>query len=162
MAEARTLKTLSLVVVLLAGIGGAYARDLPSGGLSNQDVVGWLTQHGDAASISAFQGATMIDARFPGIPADLPGEIDMYECNDKGCPELQYYQVFRGGSDITLDKVNEWNKLHRYLRAYLKPSGTVEAEYDVDISPGGTWEQLDHSLDRWNDELSKFRAFMNR
>ena len=36
--------------------------------------------------------------------------------------------------------VATWNQKHRYARSYLDDHNNLWGEYDVDVSPGGTWK----------------------
>ena len=61
---------------------------------------------------------------------------------------------------MDMDKLNTWNRAHRYIRAYLTTSNGVFGEYDVEVSPGGTWEQLDDSLEIWLVRLKDFKTYI--
>lgn len=144
--------------VLLAAPGAANARDLPSGGLTRQDVVTWLGQHGYQASVQHDNTANddFVGAQVKGVNFG----VWFYTCDNGGrCKSLQYSAGW-SGTKIPLDKVNDWNRDKRYLRAYFARAGGLFAEYDIDIIPGGTWEQLDFSLDRWSDRISDFKSYM--
>jgi hypothetical protein len=56
--------------------------------------------------------------------------------------------------------INAWNTEKRYIRAYTTSSGQYWAEYDIDVSPGGTYEQLDHTLTRWRSIIGEYKTYM--
>jgi putative sensory transduction regulator len=149
---------LAVFAFALALASPARASDLPSGGLTRQDVVSWLGKHGYQASIR--HDNTANDDFVGAVVKGINFGVWFYSCDNGGrCKDLQYSAGW-SGTKIPLDKVNEWNRDKRYLRAYFARAGGLFAEYDIDISPGGTWEQLDHSLDRWVDQIGDFKTYM--
>ena len=49
------------------------------------------------------------------------------------CKTLQYYMGFSDAKDVTLDRLNQWNKEKRFARAYKDDAGDPVLEMDVDL-----------------------------
>ncbi|MBR7619131.1 YbjN domain-containing protein [Phenylobacterium sp. 20VBR1] len=150
----KRIATLAAAILLAAlPAARASARDLPAGGLTRAEIAQWLQGHGYKAKIhDDSSGTSIVTSASDGLNWD----IYVYECNGAGrCPDLQYAA---GWSGVTVadDTLNTWNRDNRYIRAYQGEKGSVWGEFDVDISPGGTWEQLDKTLDRWTGALPLF------
>ena len=48
-----------------------------------------------------------------------------------------------------------------YIKAYLTASGALYGEYDLDISPGGTYEMLEDCLGNWRRNVVTFNQYFN-
>ncbi len=135
-----------------------YARDLPSRGMTREDVASWLRGRGYPAQIKtdSVSGDLYVSTAANGVNFG----IYFYGCSGDVCPDIQYSAGWSDASTVTTDKLNNWNRDNRYCRAYLSKDGGVFGEYDVDVAPGGSWEQLNHSLDRWVDVMGSFKTFL--
>ena len=100
--------------------------------------------------------ATVVRSTLDGTPF----AIYLYDCRKDRCASLQYEASFSNAENISLARLNNWNRQSRYVRAYLDRSGRVIGEYDIDIAPGMDAKGLDHSLRRWRSALSRFRQFV--
>ena len=149
-----TGKLCVLAAALALAAPPAQARDLPSGGLTRAEVAQWLQDHGYKAKTHLdTAGNTIVSSASDGVNWD----IYFYSCSKaERCASLQYAA---GWSGLVLEDgtINTWNAGNRYIRAYVTGKDAVWGEYDIDISPGGTWEQLDQSLDRWGAALPDFK-----
>jgi len=148
-----------LFLVLSLETSPALARDLPAAGMTREQVAGWLRDRGYPAEIKtdSTSGDTYVSSTVDGVTFG----IYLYGCDGDVCPDIQYSAGWTGLSAVTPDQINVWNRDNRYVRAYVSKEGGVFGEYDVDIAAGGTWEQLNHSLDRWVQALDAFKAFLN-
>jgi len=146
-----------LALVLTLGAFPASARDLPANGLSRSDVVSWLQSKGYQANIQHDEIAK--DDYVASASGGVNWGVYFYGCEGGVCKDIQYSAGW-GKANIDVNKINSWNRDQRYIRAYNNDSTDVFGEYDVDVSPGGTWEQLDHSLTRWNDQLAVFKTYL--
>lgn len=150
--------TAAAAVALSLVAGSASARDLPAGGLTRAEVAAWLQQHGLQAKIhNNSTGESIVSSTVSGVNFD----IYFYACNGDRCGSIQYAAGWTPLAAGTLTAVNAWNVKNRYARAYLDDHNNLWGEYDVDISPGGTWEQMDKSLDRWGSIISSFKTTFN-
>ena len=144
----------------LAALGAglpAQARDLPAGGVTRQEVANWLTAHGRTARMHPDgAGEPIVSSAVGGVNFD----IYFYSCTPAGrCRSIQYAAGW-SGLEAAIPKLNGWNADKRYIRAYSKPSGAVWGEYDIDVGPGGTSEQLDATWDRWASALADFKIYI--
>ena len=137
----------------------AIAGDLPPGGMTVQEVAGWLLTQGYPAQIvddPTSPGDQMVSSSIDGINFD----IYMYGCTGGRCDSLEYGAGWNSMSSLSTDKINAWTRDKRYVRAYLD-NGTLWASYDLDISPGCNYDCLAHSLVRWRSVLSSFKTYFN-
>lgn len=145
-------------ILLIAAAVPAWAGDLPPGGMTAQDVATWLLSKGYSAQIkpdSTTPGDQIISSSVDGINFD----IYMYFCTSGRCKSLQYAAGWQPRADFNADKVNQWDRGYRYIRGYVADDGGLWAEYDLDVYPGGTYEALNASLDRWRSALGEFKTF---
>lgn len=141
----------SLALTLTAG--AASATDLPSGGLTRAEVVAWLKKDGHRAELHPNSNGVMI------VTSDIEGvnyDIYFYDCAGERCRAMQYAAGWSGAGRFA-GEINGWNKDFRYLRTYMT-GDSLWTEYDVDLSPGGTWEQLDASLVRFRQMIMEFKG----
>ncbi|MGV9007236.1 MAG: YbjN domain-containing protein [Brevundimonas sp.] len=81
-----------------------------------------------------------------------------YSCQADVCGDIQFTAAFSNDS-ITLDKVNQWNQEHRFLKAYFTPAdtgGTAIVQYDVLLVPGAGTAQLADPTAVWVGLLPDF------
>ena len=152
-------KTLAVVVAACAVAIPVMAWAWPQEGLKAEDVADWLKrQHLEAEFDNGRTSATptIIRSSIDGTPF----AIYLYDCKRDRCASLQYEASFSNTENISLARLNNWNRQSRYIRAYLDRSGRVLGEYDLDIAPGMDGKGLDHSLRRWRSALSRFKQFV--
>jgi hypothetical protein len=152
-------KMLGIVVAACAVAAPALGWAWPAEGLKTEDIADWLRrQHLDAQIDEPRAGATATVVR--STLDGTPFAIYLYDCRKDRCASLQYEASFSNTENISLARLNNWNRQSRYVRAYLDRSGRVIGEYDLDIAPGMDAKGLDHSLRRWRSALSRFRQFV--
>ena len=84
-------------------------------------------------------------------------------CNDahKDCKTLQYYMGFSDAKDVSLDRLNEWNKTKRFARAYRDDDGDPVLEMDVDVDFAGIpRENIGETFNTWASLMDSFREFV--
>jgi len=162
MLKSRGLAACAAAMTVLAAAAPAAARDLPDGGLTATEIASWLSQASYPSQVKpdpTTPGDQIISTTIDGQDAD----IYLYDCSGDGdarrCTSIQYVIGVAAKPSYTLEKVNEWNRKHRYIRAYLTTEGSLYGEYDLDVSPGGTYEMLDDCLDNWRRNVSNFRDY---
>jgi hypothetical protein len=159
MSRNKALAACAAAMAVLAWAAPAAARALPDGGLTATEISSWLGAKQYPSQVKpdpTTPGDQIVSTTIDGVDAD----IYLYDCSGDGnarrCTSMQYVIGASAKPSYTLQKVNEWNRKHRYIRAYLTTEGALYGEYDLDISPGGTYEMLDDSLDNWRRNLSNF------
>jgi hypothetical protein len=85
-----------------------------------------------------------------------------YGCtNHLKCTSIQFYAGFKG-TKATVGDMNEWNKAHRFSRAYIDKDGDPCIENDVDLDSGGLSRALFlDNLDTWGSLVGTFKAKVN-
>lgn len=160
----RSLSVLTTALVLaMPATAPAAAGYLTPGGMTGTELADWLRQHGYPAQVKpdpTTPGDQIISSSVDGVNFD----IYLYNCVGQGdarrCATIQYTAGWTG-SKATVDKVNAWDRDKRYIRAYLNENGDLFGQYDLDISPGGTTEGLDFSLERWHEAIGIFKTYFS-
>jgi hypothetical protein len=82
-----------------------------------------------------------------------------YGCtNHVKCTTIQFYAGFEG-TKMTVGDMNEWNKAHRFSRAYIDKDGDPCIEGDLDLDSGGMPRALFlDNLDTWGSLVGSFKA----
>ena len=77
------------------------------------------------------------------------------------CKTLQYYMGFSDAKDVTLDRLNQWNKEKRFARAYKDDAGDPVLEMDVDLDFAGIpRENVGETFNTWASLMDSFRAYV--
>lgn len=80
--------------------------------------------------------------------------------NDAACGDAQFMSSFTN-ADVTLDKVNAWNRDQRFLKAHFDPAPaggqpTAMVQFDLILAPGQGVDQMTDALAVW---VASSRAF---
>jgi hypothetical protein len=160
MQYGKALGGLAAAVGLILVGAPAVARDLPTGGMTATEIASWLIGKGYPAQVKpdpTTPGDQIVSTTVDGGGVD----IYLYDCHGQGdarrCTSMQYAAGFSANSSSNLENVNAWNRTKRYIKAYLTNGGSLYGEYDLDISPGGTYEMLEDELDNWRRNIVTFR-----
>ena len=83
-------------------------------------------------------------------------------CNEgKQCKTLQYYMGFSDAKDISLERLNQWNKDKRFARAYKDDAGDPVLEMDVDLDfQGIPRENVGETFNTWASLMDSFRTYV--
>ena len=77
------------------------------------------------------------------------------------CKTLQYFMGFSDAKDVTLDRLNQWNKEKRFARAYKDDAGDPVLEMDVDLDfQGIPRENVGETFNTWASLMDSFRAYV--
>jgi hypothetical protein len=80
---------------------------------------------------------------------------------NKKCKTLQYYMGFSDAKEVSLDKLNKWNKNKRFARAYKDDEGDPVLEMDVDLDFAGIpRENIGESFNTWASLMDSFREYV--
>ena len=141
----------------LAG-GATQAQAIHKDGMTGPEVAAWLQKGGYKAVLSKDDGGDpLIDSAADGHSF----KIYFYDCDaTKRCKALQFSAGFDLKTPLTLDKVNEWNRKNRYLKAYLDDDGDPYVQYDVNVNAGRTVAGLDDDFGVWTGMIDDFTAFI--
>jgi hypothetical protein len=152
-----TILACSTVLLLGLGSGGALAKNLPAGGLTVGEIASWLQNDGYKAQVqTAKDGSQNVYSASDGVGF----HIYPYDCKNKRCGSFEFSAGFDTKGALSPQKINEWNKKTRWVRSYVDDVNDPWLEYDVDLTPGGTYDLLDDEFALWRDRISKFQAFI--
>ena len=148
-------------VALSLGAGAAEAKPIPDGGMTIPEVVSWLQDNGYKAEIKSLQsGEKYVSSAAEGVNFD----IYMYDCKSDRCASIQFaagFNMTKPGLAGGVTKINEWNTTKRYIKAYVDTDNDPWAQYDVNLSPGATYEALDDNFKNvWISSLPDFKKFI--
>ena len=152
------LSTAAILALALAS-APAQAKDLPTGGLTAQEVASWLQSEGYAAKVQTSKdGSQSIQSAAGGAAF----HIDMYDChNTPRCASIEFFAGFDTKGAFDAAKMNEWNRNNRWVRAYVDKTNDPWIEMDVVLYPGGTYEGLNDQFAIWRDEFASFRKYIH-
>jgi hypothetical protein len=154
------MKTVFCALILVGGtlIGGAAtAKDIPDGGLTMDETVAWLKDGGFGADVQTNKDGTK------SIHVSGEGEdfyVYMEDCKEDRCGSLELSAGFDTKGAFTADKINDFTSSNRWVRAYVDKTHDPWVEYDVDLTPGGTFELLHDQVGIWLQGLQDFRKFI--
>jgi hypothetical protein len=137
----------------LALTSTAYAKDIPAGGVTFQEVAAWLQSAGYQAKIEG----TGSDQNITSSADGGPFHIYLYDCKAGRCGSLQFAEGFDTKGAFNAAKMNDWNQHNRWGRAYVDKVNDPWIEMDCDITPGGTYELLNDEFATWRSTLRNFR-----
>lgn len=100
-----------------------------------QTVVQTLQAEGYAAKLGTDnQGDPMITSSSSGSKF----VILFYNCTDnKDCATIQFRSSYDFDEPVPLEKLNEWNRTKRFIRAYLDEENDPAVDMDIDLDKGG-------------------------
>lgn len=144
-------------VVLLAA-GSAMAQTINSAGMTGPEVVAWLQNAGYKAELKKdSEGDPMISSAAQGVNFT----VYFYDCDGGArCRAIQFSAGFDMKTPPTVQKINEWNRDKRYLKAYLDSDGDPRVEYDVNVNAGRTMSGLNDDFGVWTRRLADFKTFI--
>jgi hypothetical protein len=149
----------SLLLAALAVVAlrlPAQATPIADAGITRGEVAAFLKAKGYPVTPSKLDnGQVILKSK---TPSDVNFDIYFYDCDSAGrCPSVQFAAGFPMTTAVPRDRLNAWNNSHRYMRAYVQPSGGLYGEIDMILAPGGTTEQLETYRTLWNDLIAKFK-----
>lgn len=150
----------SALALAVALPGAAPAQTPPPAavqttGVSVGDAKAWLTGLGGNVREPVLRdGVTSLHI----ADEPLPWNLTFYACGPSLCDDVQFSAVFSG--PVTAAQVNDWNREHRFLKAYFmpaEPGGMAGAvvQYDIVLTSGGA-EQLREPTVIWLQLLREF------
>jgi hypothetical protein len=120
---------LALAAALASLAGTAAARAIPEGGLTQPDVV-------------APDGSAQIYTEFFGYRV----AIVLFDCKGARCGSMQLAAAFSTQGKFDTAQMNEWNREKRWCRGYFDAVKDPWVEFDIDLTPGASYELLDDQL----------------
>jgi len=140
-------------LALMLVSGAATARDIPAGGFTTDDVVAWLQGAGYKAElVTDKDGKSHVASASDGVNFG----VYMFDCKDGRCGSMQFSAGWTTHGKFDTARMNEWNRDSRWARGYFDRTNDPWIEYDVDLTPGGTYEMLNDEFTIWNYALDSF------
>lgn len=151
-----------LATFLLAAVT-AFALALPASaaaisdaGLTRGEVAAFLKSKG--YPVNATKDDNGLAILKSTTPSGVNFDIYFFDCNSEDrCPSIQFAAGWSMPNPVDRDKLNTWNREHRYMRAYVQDAGALYGEVDMIIAPGGSMEQLETNRVLFNTLLDKFK-----
>ena len=92
--------------------------------------------------------------------AGLRAGLYLLDCQEGRCESLQLYVGFSMEKPLTLERINAWNREHRFSRAYLDLDGDPALEADLDLTGGVAKGAVLAFLDLFEESLRAFAAWI--
>lgn len=146
------MRTALPLLALLAVANTAAAAPLIDG-TDPQKVLELAKGFGSAELETDAAGDPSITGRMEGIKYG----IFFYGCTDgRNCSELQLSTGWTD-AEIGLDRLNAWNRDHRYGKAYLDDENDPCLEMTVNLKHGVSRQNLEDTLDWWKVAMTTFK-----
>ncbi len=85
--------------------------------------------------------------------------IYFYGCTDNAdCDSLTFWAGW-ADMDVPLERINEWNAIKRWPKAYQDEEGDSIVEMNVNLDGGVTYRNLDNWFDWWVSGMDTFVDF---
>ena len=121
----------------------ALAEDIPSGGLTMEEVVTWLqSQNYTTQIVPDTDGTKHLRIFYKGFKIG----VYTFDCSSDRCGSLQFSAGWAMNGRFDVSRMNEWNRGKRWCRGYFDRENDPWVEEDVDLTPGGTYELLNDSF----------------
>jgi hypothetical protein len=140
-------------LIFTLACGTASARDIPPGGFTVGDVVTWLQSKGYQAQIVTGTDGT---AHVASASGGVDFGVYMFDCKDDRCGSMQFSAGFTTNGKFDTTRMNDWNRDYRWTRGYFDKEKDPWVEYDIDLTPGGTYELLNDQFKIWEAALARF------
>jgi hypothetical protein len=134
------------------------AAPISAAGITPAEMANVMTQYGWTAKLGkASDGSPIITSQAAGATF----YVYFYECHDGRCSDIQFAASWSNAVPprFTLDRVNGWNRTHRFVRAYLSPGNLITASLDARIAYGTT-ANVQEYLGLWRTVLGEFKSSM--
>ncbi|MDO1560207.1 YbjN domain-containing protein [Brevundimonas sp. 2R-24] len=136
----------------------AWSREAASAppfaqGMTEDELLAWLTAQGVSAERRTDSGGTYMAAEHNGIA----WEAQLQACEAERCRVLEFSSGFRA-QQPSAERANEWNRGHLFLKAVAVDGGLV-ARHPVYLSGGLSRQALDEQLELWLTFLPEFGAW---
>jgi hypothetical protein len=158
-----TMRSILLKSTVLAA--AAFAVSTPAqaelvSSKSPEAIAGIIRGMGMPAKVIAKAGENpYIESKYNG----LVYLVFFMTCDDanKNCKTIQYYMGYSDAKETTLEKLNAWNRDHRFARAYRDNEGDPVLEMDLDLDFSGLpRENVVESLRTWQSLVDQYQTYL--
>jgi hypothetical protein len=145
----------AVCVVALAQSSAAFAKPLPAGGATVEEVAASLRAVGLNAEIGKDdQGDPKI--RSLNEKQNLEFYVYFYSCKNDRCGAIQFSEGYDLKDGISCERIDKWNSEWRYGRAFRDKENDPYVQMDVDLERGSTTESIDNNLEVWLTIIGEF------
>lgn len=150
------LRSTALAAIALLALNAplAHAGPLPSAGLTASEAAAWLNGSSLTASIQKDKDGE----DYVKVAGPINWDFNLYDCDKVApihCKSVQFSAGWTG--TYTQDAGNAWNRDWRYLKSFVTEDGkAIWVQYDVALTTGMTYEELNQHLARWRDRVVTF------
>jgi hypothetical protein len=119
----------------------------------------FLKQKGYRAEVKEKPTGAHIESSDSGIAFS----IFFMNCAAAGsdCKTIQFFNGYTDIDGVPLTRINEWNKKHRFARAYIDDGQDPVLEMDVDLDNGGMAAvNFVEQLKIWTTLMGEYRRFL--
>ncbi|HEY5106627.1 MAG TPA: YbjN domain-containing protein [Caulobacteraceae bacterium] len=154
----KTMLAALSMTAAFAAASSASASPVPDGGITAQEVSSVMQAKGYVAEIDKDAEG---DPRIKSAADGGSFYVYFYGCHGgPRCSSIQFESAFHLKGGMTLVQINQWNKAHRFGRAYLDDVMDPYVEMDLDVEHGFLTEGLANNLDTWSALLPDFKKFI--
>jgi hypothetical protein len=99
------------------------------------------------------------DPKIESGAAGAKFHVFFFNCTkNSDCRTVQFFAGYRKDGTVDMNQINEWNRTHRFSRAYIDKEGDPVIEMDVNLDEGGLSSALFiDNLKVWENLLGQFR-----
>ena len=151
----RIVQIAAALALALATATTVQAKEIPSDGLTFDDVMAWLQEQGLEAKMAKdgagnkYAQTSVGGARFG---------VYLFDCSNDKCGSTQFVAHWPQTAKMSSTRMNDWNRTKRWARAYLDAK-ELWIEFDADLTPGGTYELLNDEFATWKKTLDAAKDF---
>ncbi|WP_166652405.1 YbjN domain-containing protein [Enterovirga rhinocerotis] len=87
--------------------------------------------------------------------------ITTYSCSadSKSC-SIDFFTFWRmGGKSMSLERINDWNREWRFLKAYNDKEGDLNLVFNIELTGGISKTAFTRNFQRWTSMLARFDKF---
>ncbi|GAA0697622.1 YbjN domain-containing protein [Marinobacterium maritimum] len=145
-------------MLLAAGLSVANVQAEPLVDATNPETLVQLVRGFGSATLEKDDyGDPLITGRIDGSKYG----IYFYGCdNNRNCNDVQFSAAW-SGYDVSMRRLNEWNKTKRYGKAYLDEDGDPNIELIVNLKYGVSRDNFDDTVDWWMLTMKEFKQYID-
>ena len=144
-------------LLLAASLSVASVQAEPLVDATNPDTLVQLVRGFGSATLEKDDyGDPLITGRINGSKYG----VYFYGCEDgRDCNDVQFSAAW-AGYDVSMNRINEWNKTKRYGKAYLDDDGDPNIELIVNLKYGVSRDNFDDTIDWWMLTMNEFEKYI--
>ncbi len=156
MSAAQKRALVAAVPALLGATPAAAAEQAIYQSLSPRDVMEILLLNGLSADTQTINGGEVVANQRVVVEDRIAWIVYLYNCGEDGrCSDIQFRAAFSGAKP-TLKEMNDWNRSHRFTRAYRAEGGEAVLEMDVNAQGGVTVGHVSSLIPLWRGALERY------